>query len=262
LQDAIVHARNALAAAPNNSIYLGQLANLSRAQGNEAEAEQIFRRLRDAPPADLFAHLFTADYLSSKSDGTGAASELELTLDHAAQLPAIAALAHVSLGQLAFMQDEVDTAEEQFRLALATYAQQAAAQMGLGDVALRRGELEAALSAYESVPPLLPGYGRVVGMDNASLLEIQLYIRRSIAYTRLEQPEEAERSLAQAFSLAQEMLKQTPQWPSARFTLGLVYRLQGDTQRAETEYAAAIACDRSLESARVIAEELLAKLQS
>jgi tetratricopeptide (TPR) repeat protein/tRNA A-37 threonylcarbamoyl transferase component Bud32 len=261
LEGAIDHARSALAAAPNNSIYLGQLAVWFRAQGVEAEAEQIFQRLRDAPPTDVFAHLFAGDDLSMSGDEAGAARELELALDHATQLPAIAALAHASLGQLAIMQDKLNAAEEHFRLALAAHPAQATAQLGLGDVALRRGDLEAALLAYGGAPPLLPGYGRIMGLDNAQLLEIQVYIRRAIVYRRLSQLDEAERSLAQALLLAEEILRQTPQWPAARFALALVYGLQGETQHAETEHAAATACDRSLENARAVAEDLLAKLQ-
>ncbi|MCI0520561.1 MAG: hypothetical protein L0Z70_09935, partial [Chloroflexi bacterium] len=52
---------------------------------------------------------------------------------------------------------------------------------------------------------------------------------------------------AAAVALAETIVENTPQWPQARYVMGLVYYAAGLAAQADAEFAAAVQCDASLE---------------
>ena len=77
--------------------------------------------------------------------------------------------------------------------------------------------------------------------------------------------EEAAAAFDDAIAQGKALLNQTPEWPAAHFTLANVYLAHGDATQADAkfaaaEFAAAIQCDRSLETQRKLVEANVALL--
>jgi tetratricopeptide (TPR) repeat protein len=113
---------------------------------------------------------------------------------------------------LAYANGDLVSAEQQFRQALKDFAANAGAQAALGDLTLQQTDPAAALQSYDLALSLLPEYAYSFSVDNALLLEPVLWVRRGLALTCLDQPEQAEQAL----------LETTPQWAQARFVAGSV----------------------------------------
>jgi serine/threonine-protein kinase len=251
-------AEAALDLAPESTLYQAIRASVHEAQGQDEEARQAYTELRAAPEEDAVAHLFAGEYLLRTGNLQQAISELERAIAAGVLTPLFLSIAHSDLGQVLYEQEQFVAAQAQWHTALEAFPANAAAQVALGDLALRDGALEEALAAYEQAEALLPNYALQFSADQAALLEIGLPLRRGIA---LEGGDGAQVALDEALEQAQALVESLPQWPQARFALALVHTARGDKDAAEEEFTAAIQCDQSLRAARTRAEALLADLR-
>ena len=260
-EGAIREVESALTISPGKTLLQAQLAALYAAQGQNADATKLYRALRDAPSADVFAHLISGGVLAASGDAAGARQEFAMVSENPQAPSVLVAGAHVALGQLALMQDDLSGAQTEFEAALKRYPADAEALIGLGDLALRSNNGMAALERYAQANNTLAAYASMVGADTGARLRVGLHVRMGFAYSRLSNQRAAQKELALAIAMAEDMAKQTPDSPSAHFVLGAVFEANGDVTQAESEYGAAIHCDQSLSATRQVNSVLLAKLK-
>lgn len=237
------HYAQAAALGGQQAVYFSLPASAFAAQGDFEAQAQGMAGLVERFPADPLAQLLAGEYFL----GQGKLREAEDALQSVAQaagLPLLfQSLAHYDLGQLQLLRGNLAAAEGEFNLALEQFPANAAAQLALGDLALRNGDVQATLDAYTRAEALLAEYGYQVSGDFAELLKPLLASRRALAGKKSGNAGGHEAAIA----LAEAILKNTPQWPQARYALGLVYYAAGLAAQAEAEFAAAVQCDASLE---------------
>ncbi len=253
--------KSAIAAAPGMALYKAALASAYEAKGRSDEAAAIYRELGAAPAEDALAHLFAGDYLLRQDDPDGAEAQLQLVLGVPNMPPLVLSLTHGLLGKVEYARGRLVAATSEFQAALKALPVNAEAQQALGDIALRGGDAEGALAAYEAAIALLPDYGRQVAGDEASLSAVNLEIRRGLALARRGATAESSAALDKAVAVAQDLANRMPLWPRAHFVLALAYHAQGNSAGAEAEMAAATQCDQSLGAAWARAQADLAKLR-
>ncbi len=238
--------QEALALDPDNTLYAWAVASHAERRGAATEAAERYAALEAAPDEDGIAQLAVGEYLWRSGRPDEAAAALGRVIEQST-LPFLQALAANNLAYLHYEADEWLAAAAQWERALALFPPYADAQAGLGDLALRQGDAEGALAAYEQAEALLPEYAQQFSPDSAALLRVTLLLRRGIALGRLDQAGEAV-AFEEAASAAQALVDETPRWPLAHFARGLVHHLLGETEQAEAERAAATQCDPSLEA--------------
>ncbi len=253
--------KSAVVAAPGSALYKAGLGSVYEARGRTQEAAAIYAELAASPTADVLAHFLAADFLLRQGDLDGAEAQVQAVLAAPNNPPLLLSLAHELLGKVEYARERFIAATGEFQAALAAFPNSASAQQALGDVALRQGDVEGALTAYESVGALLPGYGQQMGEDEASLLVIGLEIRKGLALARRGSSSDSSAALDKAVALAQDLARQVPLWPRARFALALAYMMRGDTASADAELASATQCDESLVAAWARAQADVAKLR-
>lgn len=245
--------------------YQAWLAYLYAAQGRDAEAEALFAALAAAPAEDVFAHGAVGDHLFLNGKLDAAAQAYQKLFDQAALTPLAAFIGHNGLGKVLLEQGKLLPAASEFEQALAAFpAAGADPQMLLGDIALREGDVAAALAAYDRAAALLPDYQGLYAVDEATLLAVGLHVRRSIALTRAgdEAAAQAAQAQAQALALAQEVVNRVPRSPLGHLALGLAHQVDGADDLADRSFAIAAQCDQNLAAARAVLAAYLAALGS
>ncbi len=251
----------ATALAAGASVYRAFQAGLLEALGRSEEALAIYQALADAPAADMFAHNAAGNRFFWQGQYDEAARQFERILAQDAPPDFAAFLAHNGLGRVNLAQGKFLPARSEFEQALAAFpAGGADPQMALGDVALREGDVAAALAAYDRVTDLLPAYQAIYAVDEATLLEVGLQVRRALALDRSGDAEAAQAARKQALSLAQGVVDKVPRSPLGHLALGLAYRAAGETDLADAAFATAAQCDQTLKGISTVLEDYLRAL--
>ncbi len=240
----------------SQALYFSLPASAYAAQGDYEQQAEVMASLLEKYPDDMLAHLVAAEFYLGNGQLQEAEDLLQTALESSSLPPVFQSLAHYDQGVIQLERGNLTAAEGELQLALQGYPSNAAAQTLLGDIALRRGDGEAALSAYEQAGKLLPEYGVNISGDYAELF-VPLLEARSYLATSLS-GDSSEPQLA--LDLAQKIVERAPQWAQAHFTLGWVYYAIGQADQANTEFQAAAACDASLEQAATRAKAELDKL--
>lgn len=253
--------QQAAQAAPGSVYHQSLPAYAHEIAGSQDLAQQAYQALLADFPDDALGLLVNGEFAQRSGDLDGAAAYYQQVLESPALAPYIRAIAHFDLGQIYLLQDRLAPAENEFSAVLADAPWHADALVALGDLALRQGDVSAAILIYDQAEQALPEYAWQFSGDGAVLSEIGILLRRGIA---LAQAETGSSQLAydQAISKAQKLADEHPEWPQARIILGLVHALRGDQELADAEYAAAEACDRSLQTSILLIEAALKKLQA
>jgi tetratricopeptide (TPR) repeat protein len=123
------------------------------------------------------------------------------------------------------------------------------ALLGLGDIALQQGKPAEALRQYQEALRQQPEYARALPDATHGAL-ILIHLRLALTYERLGQVEEAGQALAAARQLAQTTAAALPTHPQARFYLGVVYWVAGESGLADDAFAEAARCDVTLAAER------------
>ncbi len=243
------------------SLYQGALGDVYAAQGRSDESRQIYAGLLAQPSGDVLAHLLGGEYLLRLGQLDDAARELQAIVAQTNLSPLVTSLAYSDLGQVDYERNNLAAARNEFGAALSAFPSNAIAQIGLGNVALRQNDANTALAAYQAALGLLPEYAQQVSAENAVLLPVRIQIGLGLALKHQGKTTEAAAAFDEAHRLAQSLMRQTPQWPSAHFMLALAYSAQGQKSLSDSEYATALQCDQSLMAARTRAEADLARLR-
>ena len=146
-------------------------ARAAREAGRLAEAERLYRDLRELRPRDPGVLAGFAAVL----DARGRREEAEPLYRDAVALDPGQALARFGLGALALRGGDLVEAEFQFRRAVEARPEEAPAHAALGDVLLRQGRVEAGLLALEAAVRLDPDDGPVQVLMAAALAELERY---------------------------------------------------------------------------------------
>lgn len=251
----------ATALAPDASIYRAFQAGLLEALGRTEAALSIYQALADAPAADMFAHNAAGNRFFWQGQYDEAARQFERILAQDAPPDLAAFLAHNGLGRVDLAQGKLLPARSEFEQALVAFpAGGADPQMALGDVALREGDVTAALGAYDRATDLLPAYRAIYAVDEATLLEVGLLVRLAIAFDRSGDAEAAQAARKQTLSLAQGLVDRVPRSPLGHLALGLAYRAAGETKLADAAFATAAQCDQTLKGVSTVMEDYLRAL--
>ena len=261
LSDLSLKYRQAAQAAPAIAYYQSLLAYADEIAGNFTQAEQAYQALLVDFPQDALTLLLNGEFTQRSGDLDSAAGYYQQVLESPELAPYVRALAHFDLGQVYMLQDRLTPAENEFSAALVDAPWHSDALVALGDLALRQGDTAAATQLYDRAALALPEYAWQFAGDGAVLSEIGIILRRGIALAQ-SNPEASQAAYDQALSKAQQLVQDYPGWPQAHVILGLAYALRNEQELANTEYAAAGECNRSLQASISLAEEALKKLQS
>ncbi len=243
--------------------YRGTLATFYEAQGRSADAEALYAELDQAPAEDIFAHLAVADYLVRSGRLDEAAQSYQQILEAGSAPPGlVTSLVHNALGQIDYTQERLFAAGGEFEQALAAFPANVDAQAGLGDLALRAGDVQQALAAYDAALAGVPQYLAGLPAENASLTGVFLQVRRSLALAQQGDAAAAAAALEEALALAKAAVALTPRSPLAQFALATAHLARGESVEAEAAFARAGECDQSLVAARGRLEQGLASLQA
>lgn len=175
--------------------------------------------------------------------------------------PLLQSLAHGLLGRVEYARGHLVVATSEFQASLVALPVNAESQQALGDIALRGGDVEGALAAYEAAIAMVPDYARQVAGDEASLVAVQLEIRRGLAFARRGDSALSSAALDKALADAQGWARRMPLLARAHFALALVHSVRGNASQAESELAAAVQCDQSLTAAWTRMQADLARLR-
>jgi Flp pilus assembly protein TadD len=177
------------------------------------------QRCRDyliVTPGDVFAHRLLADLQLESGDATGARA----TLGRAIELDPAAPDAHFELGKLLERIEEPAVARASYERALDLAPEHGAARRRLVSMLLHSGiELE----ERDDTAGAREQYERVLEIEGD-----QPVAANNLAWILLAD----ERSLDEALALARAAARGLPGDPGVRDTLGWIYALRGDTQRA------------------------------
>ncbi len=145
--------RALVASEPDNLDAVFMLAVARRLRGDTVEAEQLFEQVAQARPneGDVQLHLASTRYLNGKIEEARVGYARALELD-----PNLIG-AHIGLGQLALNSGNENLAENHFRIALRA-GEDGHALTGLGNVAARREDWDAALRYLTRAAELVPEY--------------------------------------------------------------------------------------------------------
>lgn len=210
--------------------------------------------LRHAPQAGP-VHLTLASALMADGRAQEAVPHLETATR--SDFSSTAALAHLSLGRMAFNAQQWDRAIQHFTAATKNSAAAALAYEGLGNVAQRRGLMQAAINAYKQAvtldptcAPALAGWGTLLAKQrnsDAALEKLEAALRHhpglDAAYRGLGMLAEADhrpdlcRRILPHF---EARVRRRPNEASAHDQLAAIYAILGDAQRAAAHFQRAI----------------------
>ena len=217
------------------------------ARGALEQQAQVYFNLGQDFPTDPIALMITGEYAWQQGDIPAAREKLDQAAQAAQLPPVLQSQIDYDLGLISLLQNELAEAEEQFRRALEASPVNAASQTVLGDIYLLRGDAVGALEAYNLALGMLPGYALQFSSEGADLLEVGLQARRALSLDRLKQTAEATLAWQQAEALGKRLVDIFPNWPQAHKSLGSVYYLMADDDRASTEFIRIAGCDTGLE---------------
>ncbi|MCI0521963.1 MAG: tetratricopeptide repeat protein, partial [Chloroflexi bacterium] len=202
------HYAQAAALGGQQAVYFSLPASAYAAQGDFEAQAQGMTDLVERFPADPLAQLLVGEYFLGQGKLREAEDALQSVAQAAGLPPLFLSLAHYDLGQLQLLRGNLAAAEGEFNLALEQFPANAAAQIALGDLALRNGDAQAALQAYQEAEGLLAEYGYQVSGDSAELLKPLLTSRRALAQAKMG----SAANPAAAVALAETIVENTPQW--------------------------------------------------
>jgi predicted Zn-dependent protease len=258
---------------PTNSLYVGSLGGYLLAQGDGGAVDPYLEQLRAAPADDYLSHWLAGALLSESSQAADAGEQAgagapvradDARAEYAVALAApglpgsAAAAMHSALGSLAYLEGDLAAAERELGAALAAAPDYVDAEMALGDLALLAGDAAAAEQHYRKAQDSLPAYAANHSYDSATVYDPLLHMRLALA-ARLagdSAGEEASRRAAEAALAA--LRAAAPDWPAVAGAEGLLALIQGDEKRAETAFARAVACDRTLAEVEEQSKKLVA----
>jgi len=165
-----------------------------------------------------------------------------------------------SLGYFYDLQGDLAAAQAAHERALALMPANVYALLGLGAIALQRGDPAQALTHFGEALRRQPEYVKAIPDPIQNAL-ISTHLDLALAYERLGRTADAGQELATARQLAEAAVTAWPMHPQARFQLAVVYWLAGETDKAETAFNDAARCDASLAGERPRVEARLARLR-
>ena len=138
---------------PNDADAMHLLGMLRHLRGDSAEALRLLGRAHELQPENAHLELSHATLLFKEGDHAAAA----IAYVRALALDPNLGGAHIGLGQLALLRGDAKAAEEHFRIALRA-GEDGHALAGLGAITLERGDTEAALRYLTRAAELVPDY--------------------------------------------------------------------------------------------------------
>ncbi len=229
---------------------LSALAAIYEAQGRASEASEIYARLLRENPDLPIVHYLAGGFAYRQNRLDEAVREME----QATKLAPPFSPAWSSLGYLYELQGNFSAAQAAHRKALELLPSNVNALLGLGEIALRQGNLGESLSYFQEALRQQPKYARIVPDETQAML-VAIHLDLVLAYERLGRSTEANQELATMHQLAEAAVAALPSHPRARFQLALAYWLSGETERAEAAFAEAVRCDASLAGERARVEQ-------
>lgn len=141
---------------PHDADAMHLLGTLRHQRGDSAEALRLIARAHELQPENAQLELSHATLLFKEGDhaAAGIAYVRALALD-----PNLGG-AHIGIGQIALMRGDVKAAEEHFRIALRA-GEDGHALAGLGAITLQRGDTEAAVRYLTRAAELVPDYSMI-----------------------------------------------------------------------------------------------------
>jgi tetratricopeptide (TPR) repeat protein len=241
--------QRAVALQPENSLYVGALGGYLLAGGQVEQMQAQLAQLEAAPATDIVAH-WMAGILLMASDQEASQAAYRRALAAPELTPGAAAAIHMGLGQLAVLRGDMAAAGEEFAAALEQAPDYTDAEIALGDIALLAGEPSAAAAHYRDAMETLDGYGAKYSYDTAGLLRPALHARQALAARWAGDEARAAAALAAAHSARDTLYKAAPQWPGVAVIDGLLALLDGREPAADEAFARAVACDATYATAR------------
>lgn len=155
---------------PDNPDAMHLLGMLRHQRGDSTEALRLIRRAHELQPENAQLELSHASLLFREGEhaAAGEAYVRALTLD-----PNLAG-AHIGIGQLALIRGDAKAAEEHFRIALRA-AEDGHALAGLGAIMLERGDTEAAVRYLTRAAELVPDYAMIQFMLGQAFCRRELF---------------------------------------------------------------------------------------
>ena len=229
---------------------LSVLAAIYEAQGRMSEASEIYARLLRENPDDPTVHYLAGEFAYRQNRLDEAVREME----QATKLASAFSLAWSRLGYLYELQGNFSAARAAHRKALEVLPSNVSALLGLGQIALRQGDLGEALSDFQEALRQQPEYASIVP-DEIQATLVAIHLDLALAYERLGRRAEANQELATVRQLAEAAAAALPSHPRARFQLAVAYWLTSENEWAEAAFAEAVRCDASLAGERVRVEQ-------
>lgn len=203
-----------LAAAERNNTELAYLlAKCYVWSGQSKEAVALFQQLLERDPESPAVHMLMGEALDAERRTVEAISEFEAAAQHSPSQPDV----HFGLGYLYWEQRRYDDAEREFSQELRNNPQNPQALAYLGDVMLKKGSNDEALTLLEK---------SVSDRNDLHIAHVDL----AILYEGKKQYEKAAAALRAA-------IKGDPQAFDSHYRLARLYKLMGKSSEARSELA-------------------------
>lgn len=225
--------------------YLATLAGLQEAQGDPAGAATTYSALLSAYPDLAGAHYLVAWFHYRQ----GRLDEAIAEADRAVSLMPTFALGWSALGQFQDWAGDLAAAETSYRTSLAHMPDDSTAYLGLGAIALQRGDPQSALDYLREALEHEPAYSAALP-DPAHTISVSIRIYLGLAYQHLGREAEARREFEEAVRLSEEAVAALPDYARATHQLGVALYAAGREEEAGPYLEAAIGCDASMAAAR------------
>jgi tetratricopeptide (TPR) repeat protein len=198
---------------PENGELRQVLAQSCLQAKNYSCAEKQFRKLLEQNPNSVAAHMLTGEALDGLRRTPEAIAEFQAAANASPSEPNV----HFGLGYLYWESHQYDEAKKEFELELAVDANHSQALGYLGDIELKRGNLDGALSLLRKATIMKDDLQFAYVDLGATLMEQKQYRDAIIALKRAEQL--------------------NPSQPDAHYRLARVYRAMGNTADAQKEFS-------------------------
>jgi tetratricopeptide (TPR) repeat protein len=212
-EEAVKYLELAAASDQSNKELLQTLAQSCLLAKKYSCALEEFGKLEQLDPDSSAVHLFTAEALDGEGKTEEAIKEVQTSLKLSPREPNL----NFVLGHLYWEAERYDDAIAAFEAELLIVPENAKAIAYLGDIAMKQGDNQKALTLLRKAAQLQDNI-RLAYMDIGGILVDQKHY-----------PE--------ALSALQQAVKLDPAQPDAHFRLGHVYQLMGNSAAAEKEFA-------------------------
>jgi tetratricopeptide (TPR) repeat protein len=125
-------------------------------QGDLGKAEAEFKTILELMPKHAYAHFGLGNIYAAQGSYSAAIEEYQRSLESGDHEPDFAVGAYLKIGRCRFLLEDNAGASREFETVLAMDPQNSEAHVHLGNIALRRGDLERAIGEFENALELDP----------------------------------------------------------------------------------------------------------